>query len=236
MRRFVLFALFITLAANAQDFRPERLAAHMRFLASDLLEGRGTGTRGHVIAAEYVATQYEAFGLEPGANGSYFQSVPFRKTSPIPGQSAVTIGSMSLVWGVGFANGGDPLREDARADGPVVYVGYGISAPSQHYDDYARVDVKGKIVAYFSGAPESFPNDLRAHYSASLVKLENAASHGAIGVLTLRTQLDEKRFAWERVTRQNKLGSMNWLERDGTPHATFPQIGATATLSRAGFR
>ena len=106
MRRFVLFTLFITLAANAQDFRPERLAAHMRFLASDLLEGRGTGTRGHVIAAEYVATQYEAFGLEPGANGSFFQSVPFRKTSPIPGQSAMR----TPVWGWMEAAPGQAVR------------------------------------------------------------------------------------------------------------------------------
>jgi Zn-dependent M28 family amino/carboxypeptidase len=234
MRRLIPLVLFVAVSISAQNIAPERIAAHMRFLASDLLEGRGTATRGHLIAAQYVAAQYEALGLEPGANGSWFQSVPFRKTTPIPDQSSITIGSTTLAFGSGFVSNGDPLEEDARAEGSVIFVGYGITAPSQKRDDYAGVDAHGRIVAYFTGAPKNFPSDVRAHYSSSLVKFENAAAHGAIGVLTLRTSLDETRSPWARSVRQSKLGAMNWLERIGAPHATFPQLGATATLSHAG--
>jgi hypothetical protein len=228
MRRFLLLLLFAVPLA-AQEIEPARLAAHMRFLADDLLEGRGTGTRGHLIAARYVAEQYEALGMDVS-----LQNVPFRKITPIPERSSVTIGSTPLAFGSGFVTTGDPLREDASAEGQVVYVGYGITAPSQKYDDYAGVDVHGKIVAYYSGAPKSFSSDVRAHYSSSLVKYENAASHGAIGILGLRTAFDETRVPWARSVRQSKLGAMNWLESNGTPHATFPQIGAAVSLSRSG--
>jgi len=237
MRRHFLVLLFLTLPLAAQEIDPTRIAAHMRFLSSDLLEGRGTATRGYRIAAEYVATQLEALGVEPGAGASWFQDVPFRKVIPVPEQSTITITSLSpitLMYGDGFAATGVPSRADARAEGAVVYVGYGITAPSEKHDDYAGVDVRGKIVAYFSGAPKTFSNDVRAHYSSSSFKLENAAKHGAIGTLSLRTPLDEMRVAWPRVVRQYKLGGMNWLESDGTPHASFPEIGASASLSRDG--
>ena len=228
MRRFVLLFL-LALPLAAQQIEPARLAAHMRFLSSDLLEGRGTGTRGHLIAADYVAAQYRLLGLETA-----LQNVPFRKTTPVPEQSSITIGSARLDFGSGFATTGDPVREDAHVEAPVVFVGYGITAPSEKYDDYAGVDVRGKIVAYYSGAPKTFSNDVRAHYSASLVKAENAAAHGAVGTLSLRTAFDETRAPWARSVRQYKLGAMNWLEANGTPHATFPQLAGGATLSRAG--
>jgi hypothetical protein len=231
-----LLLLFIAAPLSAQDIAPSRIAAHMRFLSNDLLEGRGTATRGYQIAAEYVAAQYEAAGLEPGANGSYFQDVPFGKITPIPEQSSITIGTTTFAFGEGFATTGDPLHEDARAEGPVVFVGYGITAPREKHDDYAGVDVHGKIVAYFSGAPNTFSNDVRAHYSASVVKYANAAAHGAIGALTLRPLLDESRSPWPRVIRQSKLGAMNWIESSGALHATFPQLGASATLSREAAR
>jgi peptidase M28-like protein len=233
MRRLTILLLLAAPMA-AQDISPARIAAHMRFLSSDLLEGRGTGTRGYMLAAQYVASQYEGFGLEPGAGGGWYQDVPFRKIVPIPEQSSIVIGSAALAFGTGFTTSGDPVREDARAEGGVVFVGYGITAPGEKHDDYAGVDVHGKIVAYFSGAPKTFSNDVRAHYSSSVVKYENAASHGAAGVLILRPKADETRSPWARSVRQSKLGAMNWIEPGGAMHAAFPQLGATATLSRAG--
>jgi len=227
LRRLALL-LFIALPLASQQIDPARIGAHMRFLADDLLEGRGTGTRGYMIASRYVASQYEALDMDV-----MFQNVPFRKITPIPEQSSVTIGANTLAFGGGFLTTGDPVREDARAEGQVVYVGYGITAPSQNYDDYKGVDVHGKIVAYYGGAPKSFSSDVRAHYSSSIVKLENAAVHGAIGVLTMRTAFDETRSPWSRSIRQSKLGAMNWLDANSNPHATFPQIGASAGLSRA---
>jgi hypothetical protein len=190
----------------------------MRFLASDLLEGRGTGTRGHLVAAQYVAAQYEALGLHPGNSGSYFQVVPFRKTTA-DAASIVTLTrgteQLALKFGEDFVTSGDPLHDETTINAPVVYLGYGITAPSQKYDDYARLNVTGKIVAYFSGAPATFPSDVRAHYASSLTKLENATAHGAVGAITLRSARDRQRGGWDRVTRQSRLGAMNWLDANG---------------------
>lgn len=246
MRRLLLSLVSVLFAAGAfaaeplPEFTATGLHAHMEFLADDLLEGRGTGTRGYQIAANYVAAQFEQMGLRPGAGGSWFQPVPFRQTLPVPGQSSITVHPLSggvtttLGFGIGFMTSGDLLRESTSVDEPVVFAGFGISAPELKHDDYGRIDVRGKIVFLISGAPARFPNDQRAHYSSSLVKLENAASHGAVAVLTVLSPTDQKRFTWDRVVRQYGLGSMAWMEGEGTPHGTWPQIRATATLSRSG--
>ncbi|HEX9981659.1 MAG TPA: M28 family metallopeptidase [Thermoanaerobaculia bacterium] len=209
----------------------------MSFLAHDLLEGRGAGSRGYDIAAEYVAAQYQTLGLEPGVNGSWFQSVPFRRTLPDPG-STITLthpgaAPVTLRFGTDFTTYGDPLTTSKVIDGDVVFAGFGISAPERKYDDYAKVDVKGKIVAIFSGAPANFPNAVRAHYASTLTKLENAASRGAAGMILLNTATDAARFPWDRSVRQAKLGSMHWLRADGTPASVFPPVSTTVSLNAA---
>jgi hypothetical protein len=238
MKKLFAVLAFAAVAANAQSLRPDAIRAHMRFLADDLLEGRGTGTRGHRIAAEYVASQYQALGLQPGAGGSYLQTVPFRRTVAQPESSIVLQrddASQTLKFTTDFMTAGDPNREDALAEGRVVFAGYGITAPEQHYyDDYERIDVRDKIVVLMSGAPNDWPSSVRAHHGASLTKLENAAAHGAIGVLTFYSPYDEKSFSWPRVVRQYRLGGMNWVGPDGVPHGAPKEILATATLSHDG--
>jgi hypothetical protein len=233
MRRLIaVAALLVPLVASAQD--PHRIAAHMRFLSSDLLEGRGTGTRGYLLAAQYIASEYEKLGLEPGANGSYFQSVPFVKTTASD-DSYIAIAhngtaGPQLKIGTDFATVGDPTHDQLDIDAPVVYAGYGITAPPQKYDDYAGLDAKGKVVAIFSGAPASFPSDLRAHFAATLTKMENAAAHGAVGVVFLRTARDDSRAAWPRVVRQYQLGTMNWTDANGDPKG-LAAIASSITLN-----
>src|SRR5207253_4348407 len=80
IKKLLAVLAFVAVSANAQTIKPEAIRAHMRFLSDDLLEGRGTGTRGYQLAAEYVAAQYQSFGLKPGAGKSYLQNVPFRQT------------------------------------------------------------------------------------------------------------------------------------------------------------
>jgi Zn-dependent M28 family amino/carboxypeptidase len=113
-------------------------------------------------------------------------------------------------------------------------VGYGVTAPDQKHDDYAGADVRGRIVAYFSGAPSRFPDTIRAHYSSSLLKLENAAKHGAAGVIVLNTRADGERYPWPKALRQFKLGAMHWLESDGRPHAVREDVSSTITMSTRG--
>ena len=219
-----MLTLFLAAAIAIQ---PEAIRAHMSFLADDLLEGRGTGTRGFEIAAQYVRAQYDSYGLR-----SEFQRVPFLKTTPQ--EAAVTIGDRVLKFGDDFTTYGEALRDEAVVEAPVVFVGYGVTAPERNYDDYAGIDAHGKIVAFLVGGPKSFPSEIRAHYSSSRVKLENAAAHGATGIFTIRTPYEERTSQWSRTVRQSKLGAMHWLERDGSPHATRREIVAAIPLSRSG--
>src|SRR5580700_5998555 len=114
-----------------EELRKEPFRAHMAFLADDLLEGRGTGKRGHEIAARYVAAQFEAMGLKPaGTDGTYYQRVPLREITVDPEKCAPTItenGSTSrLKWGDDFIMRGSEAYPDASAEAPVVFVGYGV--------------------------------------------------------------------------------------------------------------
>ena len=95
---------------------------------------------------------------------------------------------------------------------PVVFVGFGVTAPNQKYDDYSGVDVKGKIVALIYGAPAKFPSTERAYYSDGLVKQRNAVAHGAVGMLDLMLPEDWKRYSWDWLRPQVESGDMRWLD------------------------
>jgi hypothetical protein len=225
----------LTVPATSQTFRAEAIRAHMTFLASDLLEGRGTATRGHRIAAEYVATQYELAGLEPGANGSWFQDVPFVETIPDVA-STVTLtrsGGQPITLHLlnQFTSYGDPLHGEHDVEAEVVFVGYGVTAPDQRYDDYAGISANGKIVALFSGAPGVFPNAVRAHHSSTPTKFENAARHGAVGILYLTSPADAARVGWDRSVSSARHGSMSWTRPDGTPHGIHRTVSSSITLN-----
>jgi Zn-dependent M28 family amino/carboxypeptidase len=218
------------------ELRKEPFRAHMAFLADDLLEGRGTGKRGHEIAARYVGAQFEALGLKPaGLDGTYYQPVPLRQLTAEPEKCAISLvegGSTSaLKWGDDFLMRGNPLQQDASVEGPLVFVGYGVRTPDGKYDDYAGIDVKGKIVALLSGGPPSLPSELQAHLSSSREKLRTARDRGAIGAITLRTPKGEKALPWARVVIGAGFPSMYWLAPDGIPSDSFPEIQATAALS-----
>src|SRR5438105_8544427 len=151
-----------------QQFSKAALKAHMDFLADDLLEGRGTGTRGQEIAAHYVAAQFEALGLEPaGTNGTYFQQVPFREITVDQARSEFAIMQrgqpMRLKWGEDFIRGGNPLHPDSQASAEVVFVGYGVVNRKRLYDDYAGLNGTRKTVAMLAGGPSNFAAEERTH-------------------------------------------------------------------------
>jgi len=222
--------------AALDQFSKTAFRANMRFLADDLLEGRGTATRGQELAAHYVASQFEAFGLEPsGAGGSYFQDVPLREITidtAVSGMS-VTIGGTptTLKWGADFLMRGNPLDPDAQVEAPVVFVGYGVVDAARRHDDYAGADVKGKIVAMLDGSPASFPANERAHFGSSLQKSREAAAHGAVGILRLWTPVSEGILPWGRSASQAQLPGFRWLDANGQPVDTFKEIRAAAAVS-----
>jgi Peptidase family M28/PA domain len=219
-----------------QQIRPEALGAHMEFLADDLLEGRGTGTRGFQLAANYVRAQFEQMGLKPaGGNGSYFQNIHFRQSELLRDQCSLTIkrdgSEQNLVMDTDYVMVGDPLRTDTKAESPVVFAGFGVTAPKFNYDDYAGVDVRGKIVLALYGAPPSFPSAPGAHYSESITKLSNAASRGAIGLLIVWGGRVEERTPFSELVRFYRQPTMRWLDAQGVPNDVEPRIRARATIS-----
>jgi hypothetical protein len=221
-----------------QELQKDSFRAHMAFLADDLLEGRGTGKRGHEIAARYVAAQFEALGLKPaGQDGTYYQRVPLRQITVEPDKCAITFTengtTTQLKWGDDFFSTGGPLSPEASVEGPVEFVGFGVRTPDGKYDDYAGLDVKGKIVAFLLGAPPPLPSELQAHLSSTREKLRTAREHGAVGVLFLWTAKDDKRLPWSRVVIGAGFPSMRWLGSDGTPSDTFPEIKSGAGLSQS---
>lgn len=151
----------------SRAIRPQAIRADMQFLADDLLEGRGTGTRGHEIAAKFMAAEFQAMGLEPGGdNGTFFQNVPLRSIRPDEERTTLSIvqggKEEALMFRQDFVTLGDPDRTEVSVRGQVVYVGFGVTAPEQGYDDYAGLEAKGKIVAFLYGAPLSFEAAIRA--------------------------------------------------------------------------
>ena len=172
-----------------QSIQGRGIRAHMRFLSDSLLEGRAPGTRGYDIAARYVQSQMEAAGLEPsGTKGSWYQTVPLRKSVVDAGKSSFSLivagKEEKLADGKDYLLSPDMLRGESSVEAPVVFVGFGVTAPHQKYDDYAGADVQGKIVAIIYGAPAKFPSTERAYYSDSLVKQRNAVAHARSGSST----------------------------------------------------
>jgi peptidase M28-like protein len=225
--------------AAMRNISPNAIRAHMTFLADDLLEGRGTGTRGYEIAATYVAEQFAALGLEPaGSSGSYFQPVPFRRADLIDSGASASLtgpqGTKKLEYGTDYMFSKDPVHESTRLEAPLVYVGYGVTAPEFNYDDYAGIDVRGKIIVYLRGAPPRFPHNELAYYADTDVKFRNAVERGAVGAMTLRTPRISSRFPWSRFVQSRHLPAMYWMSPEGRVAGAFPEIQVTGTFSETG--
>jgi hypothetical protein len=218
--------------------RPDSIRAHVAFLADDRLEGRGTGTRGYDLAASYVAARFRGLGLAPGVGDtSYFQRVPLRRGLVIERECSLALvpeggPEHPLACGEDFVMAADLLRASHSVTAPLVFAGHGVTAPELGWDDYAGLDVRGRVVVLLTGAPRRFPNDQRAYYSWNAGKERNAATHGARGILNVRTPVDEARTAWERQVRQSRLPAMRWTLEDGAPHDVFAGLEITATLNR----
>ena len=228
--RTIALAIVTLLAATSRDpqtaIHENAIAAHMRFLASDLLEGREPGTRGFDVAAEYVAAQFESIGLKTS-----YQPIAFRSAKLIEEQSAFAIDGQPLTIRQDVLLRPNFRRPATDVSAPVVFAGFGISAPELHHDDYAAIDVHGMIVLILSGAPPNFPADQRAFYSGSRLKDRNAAAHGAIGVLTLNTITDEKRYPFEKRAQQSGIPPMLYLD-GGRPGDAVEGIGVAASVNR----
>jgi peptidase M28-like protein len=238
----VLFARTYSVHANPDvadeamsTIRPEAIRADMRFLSDDALEGRGTGSRGYDIAATFMATQFESLGLQPaGDNGSYFQSVPLRLAKPDEAKTTLVLSrpgkDVTLTFRKDYIARGNPVLPESSVEAPVVFVGDGVTAPDQGYDDYQGVDAKGKIVALMAEAP-NFESSLKAHYSSGEVKLRNAVAHGAVGVIDLDDPVLEHLYSFSEQVRDLSFPELRWLDKQQRPNDYFPELKGNAFLS-----
>src|SRR5208283_2630040 len=211
--------------ANAPTFDPEKIRAHVKYLASDELEGRGMNQKGGDLAAEYIAAQFKSYGLKPaGENGTYFQKVPMVGVKTLPDttfafapESGAPVELKALE---DYVTTNERQTESAEIDAPIVFVGYGISAPEYQWDDYKGYDLRGKVALLFVNEPVSddpnfFKGKALTYYGRWTYKFEETARRGAIATLIIHRE-DLASYPWA-VVRNSWGGEKSFLQLDGTP-------------------
>lgn len=241
IRSFAIIALIATVTPlAAETWTPEEAAmrGHVGFLASDEMKGREAGTPEYDIAARYVAAQFETMGLKPvGGKDSYLQPVPLVTFRPAEQGSVKLVRGATetpLEFGVDYLPGVSPLAAELTKDAPLVFVGFGVVAPKFKRNDYAGLNVQGKIVVMLAGAPSSLPTEERAHYGNGVTKRQLAAARGAIGIIAVDTPTREKVSPFARRARNWKYLGATWAHSDGTPDYPGGAAPGLASLSLAG--
>ena len=185
---------------HAQEDKPlfteNEYKAHLKFLADDMLEGRAPGTRGGDLAALYIASQFEAVGLQPISKESgYFQQVPllglstdfksldFKLSSKDKSKTLTALEDIILFSEI--------PQEEIRLEEELIFVGYGVDAPEYEWDDFKGVDVKGKILVMLTGDPDyertGFGSEDPTYYSWRLSKRDIARIKGSKGLILIHS-------------------------------------------------
>ncbi len=231
----------------------EKIRAHVKFLADDLLEGRGPGLRGSELAAKYIATQFALYGLKPGGdNGTYLQQVNFVGMKAIPEKThfslvpkkpesgmSIDLYSYDLKYGDDYTVSNRTLTPSVDIDAPIVFVGYGVVAPEFGWDDYAGVDVKGKVILCIVGDPPSddpkfFGGKALTYYGRWTYKFEEAARKGAVGALIIH-RTDLASYGWD-VVKNSNTSEKTYLRDDKDPQleaASWIQLDVAKQLFKA---
>jgi Zn-dependent M28 family amino/carboxypeptidase len=250
--RWLVAVVGVPVAAFAQAPAPRETAgeidSHLRFLSSDLLEGRAPATRGGQLAAEYIASALQSEGVRPGMGGSYFQPVPIdviaadrqHLRAVATGKATATLRDPEdiVVW----AGSATP---ESHASGELVFVGYGVSAPEYHWDDFKGVDLRGKVLLILvndppptAADPTLFGGGAMVYYGRWTYKFEEAERRGAVGALVIHTT-ERAGYPWHTV-----VGSWDKEQRALPRDPTLPpplgvrgwitDSAATAVLAQAG--
>jgi len=240
LTRFSFFLhLAATVSAIAQQFTPTQEAlqamgavspgsfmGHIRFFSDDRLEGRGPGTRSDRLTQLYIASHMEMLGLKPaGENGTYFQRVPIVSMQTDPSTTlsvSGTKGVLDLKYASEFvAFTGNQQTEVSVSDAEIVFVGYGIVAPEQGWDDYKDVDVAGKVLMMMNNDPSPddpriFGGKARTYYGRWTYKYEIAAKKGAAGAIIIHTT-ESAGYGWNVVESSWSGGRAELGLKPGTP-------------------
>jgi Zn-dependent M28 family amino/carboxypeptidase len=233
-----LAAIPVTAAPTGQ-ISAQRLSDVDKFISSDAFEGRGPATRAETKTIDYIAAQYKAIGLKPGgdtANGqrSWFQNVPLLK-SDIAGapQFALNLGNGQTIQ----LSQGDQIALKAPLNGqsainlantPLLFVGYGVSAPERNWDDFKGQDVRGKLLVvlindpdFEAGSDGDFGGKAMTYYGRWTYKYEEAARRGAAGVLIVH-ETDPASYGWNTVKNSNTNTQFDIVRQDpAAEHTAF---------------
>src|SRR5687767_9647109 len=250
----ILAALLVPVVLSAQSpagraqITTAEIDGHLRFLSSDLLEGRAPATRGGRLTAEYIASQLRAFGLRPGLDTSYLQSVPIdvvtadrasmRLTATDKATATLRHPDDVVVW----AGSATP---NSAARGELVFVGYGSAAPEYNWNDFKDVDVRGKVLLVLvndppapAGEPKLFGGRAMTYYGRWTYKFEEAERRGAAGAMIVHTT-EAAGYPWRTVVGSWATGQ-RMLPRPADQPAPLGARGwitdsaATALLRQAG--
>ena len=254
---FVLLLTVACLAAQAQpalpapaekamnSIDPEKIRATVRYLSDDSFEGRGTGQKGGDRAADWIAAQFKSYGLQPaGDHGTFFQNVKFYGVITDGKQTRLAFVTKSgqetaLKFADEFVATDQTHSEKSEIDAPIVYVGYGISAPEYNWDDYKGVDVKGKALLMLvneppSDDPDFFKGRALTYYGRWTYKYEEAARRGAVGVILIH-KTEMASYGWE-VVRNSWGGESSFLQEEKEPKlksAGWIQLEVARKLAQA---
>ena len=233
-RTFITLSALVTVAACASTppvarVEPDRLNAHIAVLADESFEGRGPTTAGEDKAVAYIAGQFEALGLDPaGDGGGWYQTVPINRFLQ---DGPATITARAGGERMSFERGPDIIVASHRtqpritlADVPVVFVGYGVTAPERGWDDFKGVDVRGKILLMlvndpdFEVAPDSptagrFDGRGMTYYGRWVYKFEEAARRGAAGVLVIHETAGAG-YPWSTLQNSSTAAGLDIVRAD----------------------
>ncbi|HUP59345.1 MAG TPA: M28 family peptidase [Thermoanaerobaculia bacterium] len=221
----ILLTFLLALPLAAQDVRPEAVRAHVKFLASDLLEGRGPGTRGDALATSYIAAQFEATGLAPaGDNGTYFQNVPLLGITTDEAKSSIALGKLGpLKFRDELVGSNQTQGVNETLDSEIVFVGHGVVAPEYRWDDYKGLDTRGKTLVMLvddppatEAEPDLFKGRARTYYGRWTYKYETGAAKGAEAVILIHTNAAAG-YGWQ-VVRNSWTGEQAYVRnKPGQP-------------------
>ncbi len=218
----------------ADAIRAAEIQEYLKTLSSDEFGGRGPGQPGGDLASQYVADRFKEFGLDP-VGGSYFQNVPMIGTTSIPGSVSLSFevpnGRVTPAYLDDFVlNAGDPEGAPVDVAGEVVFVGYGIDAPEHRWNDFAGMDMKGKILLILvndppapADEPDLFGGRAMTYYGRWTYKYEEAARQGALGALIVH-ETGPAGYPWS-VVRGGWSGEQFALPPDPSAPAPVPFLG-----------
>ncbi len=230
---FALFAVRIFADSNAAD--PKRYLDDVRALASPAMEGRGAGTKGIALAANLIEQRYRSLGLQPAGAKSFFQPFTVITGAKLNAGNRLEVEDGKSKTGLKLNQEFVPFSFSASGEvaGPIVFAGYGATAPEFGYDDYAHLDVKDKIVVLLRYEPAGFAaksgNAGLTQHSQLITKAINARNHGAKAVILVNGKLGDG-----EEDQLTKFGSVNGPENAGIVIAQVKNDAANAWFAAAG--